>query len=256
MTLPELILGHVGPYVGQLQDRLNQAGFPVQVDNDFGPKTLAAVLAFQQAKGLKVDGEVGKNTWAALPQPHTTPDPQLTAAQASLRAEITAALTGGPSLNERTAVLLRAAKDLGKRETPLGSNRGPEIDHLEPAGAPWCASAVCSWVKLGLGHTTWAQTPMGSKLAKVLRPPEASLEGWALKRGILVQESIPGAIMIMGRAGSSSDKASGSNPGHCGLFIRADGTRRVTLDGNVSDRVVRVSRERAALVGFIEWWRV
>lgn len=35
-------------------------------DGEFGSKTLAAVKAFQKAKGLTVDGEVGKNTWKAL----------------------------------------------------------------------------------------------------------------------------------------------------------------------------------------------
>jgi peptidoglycan hydrolase-like protein with peptidoglycan-binding domain len=36
------------------------------VDGIFGPKTEAAVRAFQQNENLGVDGIVGRQTWAAL----------------------------------------------------------------------------------------------------------------------------------------------------------------------------------------------
>jgi len=36
------------------------------VDGVFGPKTEAAVKAFQTDQGLVVDGIVGRNTWKAL----------------------------------------------------------------------------------------------------------------------------------------------------------------------------------------------
>lgn len=36
------------------------------VDGKYGPKTTAAVAAFQRKKGLVVDGEVGPQTAAAL----------------------------------------------------------------------------------------------------------------------------------------------------------------------------------------------
>mgnify|MGYP003571263330 CR=1 FL=1 len=38
----------------------------LEVDGSFGPKTLAAVKAFQKKKGLQQDGEVGPLTWHAL----------------------------------------------------------------------------------------------------------------------------------------------------------------------------------------------
>ena len=71
--------GETGKRVSDLQERLNAGGFkpPLKVDGIFGPKTLAAVKAFQKAHGLKVDGLVGPLTTAALrgghPAAHTAP---------------------------------------------------------------------------------------------------------------------------------------------------------------------------------------
>ena len=59
--------GSTGPEVTALQQRLLDLGFnPNGVDGIFGPGTESAVKAFQQAKGLTVDGMVGPITRAAL----------------------------------------------------------------------------------------------------------------------------------------------------------------------------------------------
>ena len=55
-----------GDAVRRLQTRLNAHGFKLATDGIFGKGTDAAVRAFQKAKGLAVDGKVGKQTWAAL----------------------------------------------------------------------------------------------------------------------------------------------------------------------------------------------
>jgi peptidoglycan hydrolase-like protein with peptidoglycan-binding domain len=65
--MPLLKLGSSGPDVLTLQSTLKQLGFdPNGVDGVFGPGCQAAVIAFQQSKGLTPDGIAGPNTMAAL----------------------------------------------------------------------------------------------------------------------------------------------------------------------------------------------
>lgn len=67
VTLPILKQGSKDDAVKALQILLNGYGFSCgKVDGSFGPDTLAAVKAFQKARGLAVDGSVGPATWAAL----------------------------------------------------------------------------------------------------------------------------------------------------------------------------------------------
>lgn len=64
---PVLRRGNRGAPVRELQDRLRAHGFdPGPIDGDFGPRTEQAVRAFQQARGLQIDGVVGPQTWKAL----------------------------------------------------------------------------------------------------------------------------------------------------------------------------------------------
>lgn len=59
--------GSKGTQVKVLQWLLNENGYNAgTVDGIFGSNTRNAVKAYQKAKGLSVDGVVGKNTWAKL----------------------------------------------------------------------------------------------------------------------------------------------------------------------------------------------
>jgi Putative peptidoglycan binding domain len=56
-----------GKKVKEIQAGLNAEGFnPGKIDGIYGPKTAAAVSAFQAARGLVADGETGSQTAAAL----------------------------------------------------------------------------------------------------------------------------------------------------------------------------------------------
>ncbi len=58
--------GSTGSEVRELQTLLNNNGANLSVDGKFGPKTYAAVKAYQKSNGLSVDGIVGNNTWGSL----------------------------------------------------------------------------------------------------------------------------------------------------------------------------------------------
>lgn len=61
--------GQKGDKVTQLQQQLKIIGYdPGTVDGDFGPKTKAAVVAFQTAMGVEADGIVGPITREAINQ--------------------------------------------------------------------------------------------------------------------------------------------------------------------------------------------
>lgn len=67
ISMKTLRNGNKGTQVKVLQWLLNENGFDAGlVDGIFGTNTRSAVRAYQKAKGLDVDGVVGKNTWTKL----------------------------------------------------------------------------------------------------------------------------------------------------------------------------------------------
>lgn len=69
--------GSRGGEVRKIQEQLAGLGFyRSPVDGDFGGGTLSAVKAFQRAKGLGVDGEVGPNAWRTLFE-EEIPEPEI-----------------------------------------------------------------------------------------------------------------------------------------------------------------------------------
>lgn len=67
VELDVLRKGDRGSQVRTLQRLLTAVGGECgNADGIFGSRTLIAVKVFQKAKGLTVDGVVGRNTWNAL----------------------------------------------------------------------------------------------------------------------------------------------------------------------------------------------
>jgi peptidoglycan hydrolase-like protein with peptidoglycan-binding domain len=65
--------GDHDPAVSDLQRALNKAGAHLEVDGHFDPATERAVKSYQRARGIGVDGAVGRETMAWLsPAPSTT----------------------------------------------------------------------------------------------------------------------------------------------------------------------------------------
>ena len=119
-----------------IQRRLNAVGCDVQVTGTYAATTRDAVKLYQSRSAdthgvpLRVDGIVGPITWAALFGPDTVPT------------------TPPPSSPLISEALVIASSQIGVKEQPLGSNRGPQVDqYLESVGLnpeegsfPWCAA--------------------------------------------------------------------------------------------------------------------
>ena len=74
-SLPVLRRGSTGAVVRRLQRSLviSELLPNTGIDRRFGPATEQAVRRFQQAVGIDVDGIVGPQTWARLPEPPVLP---------------------------------------------------------------------------------------------------------------------------------------------------------------------------------------
>lgn len=63
---PTLSVGSSGPWVANLQNVLNEFGYDLVADGDFGGATNAAVIEYQRSRGLEADGVVGPMTWGQI----------------------------------------------------------------------------------------------------------------------------------------------------------------------------------------------
>lgn len=209
-----------------IQKRLNAVGCgPVEEDALFGPETLEAVQRFQARSvdqfgtPLKVDGRVGPMTWATL---------------FALEIEPRVVGSSSPLLSQ---TLVKAGQEVGVREEPLGSNRGPRVDQylrsvgLNPADGSfaWCAAFI---------YFCFDQASMGLSVKNPVIKTAGVLEHWDLAgaRGIrrlsadecqaepsLVQ---PGMIFII---------TTGGGHGHTGLVEEVRGVALTTLEGNTNE---------------------
>lgn len=67
VTIPTVRMGDTGAAVAALQAALKHTGFdPVWIDGEAGPRTVAALRAFQESAEIEPHGICGAETWAAI----------------------------------------------------------------------------------------------------------------------------------------------------------------------------------------------
>ncbi len=202
--------------VAEVQRALIARGYDLGkagADGDAGPKTIAAVTAFQRSAGLVADGIAGPKTQAALQ---------------------------GADLSERRAPVekpgwLVLAEALNGLKEGKGAANNPEVVRLfADAGFPgiktdstaWCAAMVGAVLKRA-GHK-----PSGSLAAR-------SYENW----GVGLKEPALGCIATKKRGNSTWQ-------GHVFLVVGANKDQVFGLGGNQSDQVNVASFKRSEITAF------
>ncbi len=134
--------GSRGSSVVSVQKELKAAGInPGPIDGDFGPKTRAAVMAYQRKHHLAVDGVVGSKTWSALTHDSFKPG-KPAAAKPPKKPGHTAPVQTSPGRpsSKVSKLLAEARKHLGFHEG--AGNRNPFSRALGRPPEAWCADFV------------------------------------------------------------------------------------------------------------------
>lgn len=130
--------------IKQYQTRLKELGYDVgTVDGEYGPKTKAAVIAFQRSKGVDADGIVGPRTWELL-FPKQSKPPILKDTRAPWVNELLK--VRGLHEVENYAALVRWLKSDGNT---LG----------DPRRFPWCGDAIETSIKNTLPNEKLPSNP-------------------------------------------------------------------------------------------------
>lgn len=225
-----LKIGSTGSDVGALQQMLIEAGYSIDSNElwrgAFGPTTAAAVIQFQTANGLNSDGIVGPKTWAEL-------------MDGGGGSQGPAGWKMGPLAGDVKPVMEKALSFVGTVESPLGSNRGPQIDQWNkaasiPAGSPWCA-AFATGMYIFSPRNPFAK-PLGSTY---------KISEWGKAQKCIVETkgtALAGDILVILR---------GDGHGHVGLVACDLGDRVATIEGNSGNAVKQLIRKKTDLTSFV-----
>lgn len=202
--------------IAEIQRALLARGYdlgPKGPDGDAGPRTIAAVEAFQRAAGLVPDGIAGPLTQKALG----------TVDVSEKRAE-----------PDQPGWLTLAAGELGVKEGAGAANNPRVVQLFADAGfagikqdsVAWCAAAVGAMLKRA-GHK-----PSGSLAAR-------SYEGW----GIGLKDPVLGCVATKKRGNSSWQ-------GHVGFVVGASKDQIFLLGGNQGDAWSVAAFKRSEFTSF------
>jgi cell wall-associated NlpC family hydrolase len=223
--------------VREIQTRLAELKIPessglkaLEIDGEFGPATEDAVKLFQaqsvdsDGRPLEVDGVVGPMSWSVL-----------------FGTKVKAVVAAGSPLLD--AVIAKASSQVGVREKPLGSNRGPEVDeYIEAAGLnpaqgsfAWCAAFLC-WCYREASNDLGVANPMPRTAGVLDLWNKSGQKGlFRVSHALAVQKPElvkPGMFFFL---------STGGGTGHVGLVKAVQGVQLTTIEGNTTN--VSGSRE-------------
>jgi len=204
--------------VKQIQILLNQYGAgSIVEDGIFGKETFHAVKSFQsrhcdgQGHPLVIDGKVGLETWSSLFEEQS---PRVDAAD-PLRAE----------------VIRIATAEIGVREDPPGSNKGPRVEEYLRAvdlgpGYEWCLAFV---------YWCFMMACLKLNLPNPLTKTAGCMQLWKKPGGeiIYLKEALanpaliePGLVFLITR---------GDGKGHAGIVTGVQDGYILTIEGNTNN---------------------
>jgi uncharacterized protein (TIGR02594 family) len=202
----------------EIQAALKRQGFdPGDVDGEWGRRTIAAVKAFQKARGLDVDGIAGPQTLGVL----------LNGAGQAPSAAATSASTSGPLVWFEEALRLVGTKEKlgpGSNETIIHWAKDCNIDYKSD-DVPWCGLFVSHCIAATLPEEPLPNAPLGArswrKFGKKSRP-------------------VQGSVLVFWRGSRNGPF------GHVGFYRGEDDKAYHVLGGNQSDSVstCRIGKER------------
>jgi len=217
--------GSKGEKVRLIQEWLCLHGFHIYIDGDFGPATDSAVRQFQRRKGLKIDGIVGRKTFARLILPMT----------------FALAPIAGDKKSLGQIVIAYAEQHLRQHPREVGGqNKGPWIrlymEGNEGPAFPWCTGFVCFILKQACESLS-IPFPIKTSVSCDSLAASAKEKGIFLKESEIVNKTqiTPGSFFLTRK--TPTDWV------HTGIVIRAEGEVFHTIEGNTNDNGSREGYE-------------
>lgn len=214
----------------EAQEWLVLHSYPVGLDGVWGPESAAALRAFQAARGLAADAQLGPMTDRALAAP----------------LERAAAVPSTPApLGMRQALVTLARQHLAENPREVGGqNLGPWVRHYVGRGTPlpWCAGFLRVLVQQA---AEW--TGAGAPVVPSLSCDELAADARAAGRLVPGSRLAPGDLFLVGTPQDFT---------HTGLVLELRGPRWLTAEGNSNYRGDRNGDRALALERPVSAWGV